>query len=61
LGAVFLFLPHQEMRYEDGDSPPQDVIDEWLALVDEVFVRKARAPQGEEQPSIAVHCVAGGG
>ena len=47
-----------EMRYEDGASPPQDVIDKWLDLVDEVF-NKRKAPSDQPPPAIAVHCVAG--
>ncbi|TFJ87354.1 hypothetical protein NSK_001686 [Nannochloropsis salina CCMP1776] len=31
-----------DMGYDDGSSPPQDVIDRWLALVDDVFSKPAR-------------------
>ena len=47
----------QEMRFDDGDSPPDEVIDMWLALVNQRFANaKADDPNG---PCIAVHCVAG--
>jgi rhodanese-related sulfurtransferase len=46
------------MRYEDGDSPPSDVIDRWLALVEELFFKRKLTPD-QEAPAIAVHCVAG--
>jgi len=32
-----------EMAYADGHSPPQEVLDRWLALVDEVFYTKRGA------------------
>eukprot|EP00566_Odontella_aurita_P016279 CAMPEP_0113541648 /NCGR_PEP_ID=MMETSP0015_2-20120614/9154_1 /TAXON_ID=2838 /ORGANISM="Odontella" /LENGTH=258 /DNA_ID=CAMNT_0000441589 /DNA_START=659 /DNA_END=1435 /DNA_ORIENTATION=- /assembly_acc=CAM_ASM_000160 len=35
-----------EMAYADGHSPPQDVLDRWLALVDEVFISKTRGAAG---------------
>lgn len=35
-----------EMAYADGHSPPQDVLDRWLALVDEVFISKTRGAGG---------------
>lgn len=45
----------KEMAYEDGHSPPKEVIDEWLSLVDSVFYQ---SPSNAES-CIAVHCVAG--
>jgi len=48
----------QEMKYDDGDSPPRDVIDRWLAVVDEVFLKRKQPPD-QDLPAIAVHCVAG--
>lgn len=32
-----------EMAYEDGHSPPKELIDRWLALVDETFYRSGRS------------------
>lgn len=31
-----------DMAYDDGSSPPQEVIDRWLTLVDEVFIKPPR-------------------
>jgi protein tyrosine phosphatase type 4A len=45
-----------EMAYEDGHSPPKEVIDQWLGLVDSVFYNNM-GPNNES--CIAVHCVAG--
>jgi len=42
-----------EMAYDDGTSPPVDIIKSWLALVDERFNKR------EGDCCIAVHCVAG--
>lgn len=44
-----------EMAYEDGHSPPKEVIDEWLTLVYNVFYS---SPVTDTR-TIAVHCVAG--
>jgi len=44
-----------EMEYTDGTSPPKEVIDKWLVLVDKVFCQSAP----DSSPCIAVHCVAG--
>ncbi len=46
----------QELFYEDGQSPPKDVITKWIKLVTERF--DGLAP-GEDKPCIALHCVAG--
>ena len=45
-----------EMEYADGHSPPQDIIDQWLQLVDKTFYTN---PQDGGSNCIAVHCVAG--
>ena len=44
-----------EMEYTDGTSPPKEIIDKWLALVDKTFFQTP----GDSTPCIAVHCVAG--
>jgi protein tyrosine phosphatase type 4A len=46
------------MHFDDGDSPPQDIIERWNALVHEIFDKNPRAA-AEEKPCIAIHCVAG--
>lgn len=46
-----------EMPYPDGHSPPDEVLDRWLDLVHERFF--ANPPPSGNQPTIAVHCVAG--
>lgn len=42
--------------FEDGGRPPQDVIDQWLQLIDSEV--EQRGPDGHCAP-IAIHCVAG--
>jgi protein tyrosine phosphatase type 4A len=44
------------MFYEDGQSPPPEVISRWLDLVSKTF---DAAGAKESKPCIAVHCVAG--
>lgn len=43
------------MHYDDGASPPIEIIDAWLDLVNETFSQN----NTEENTCIAVHCVAG--
>lgn len=43
-----------EMHFDDGASPPQEIIDGWNTIVQEIFGRR-----NEDQKCIAVHCVAG--
>ena len=47
------------MEYPDGHSPPKDVIDEWLKVVEKVFYSGSSEPVMEARPCCAVHCVAG--
>ncbi len=47
------------MYYKDGDGPPVDVVQRWLALADAVFARKDKNKDKEKTQAIAVHCVAG--
>jgi protein tyrosine phosphatase type 4A len=52
-------VPHshqKEMFYEDGQSPPPEVISRWLDLVSKTF---DSAGAKDAKPCIAVHCVAG--
>jgi protein tyrosine phosphatase type 4A len=53
------------MEYPDGHSPPKDVIDEWLKVVDKIFYSNnasASEPvmvEAQARHCVAVHCVAG--
>lgn len=49
---------HQQLEYPDGTTPTDDIIDEWMEVVDRVFPRKGRADDSEGS-AIAVHCMAG--
>eukprot|EP00911_Craspedida_sp_UC1_P000424 UC1_evm1s321 len=44
-----------DFAFDDGDPPPDDVIDKWLALDEEMFAEK----DGGSGRRIAVHCIAG--
>ena len=44
-----------DMEYPDGHSPPKEIIDDWLQLVDKTFF----GATAQEGTCIAVHCVAG--
>ena len=46
-----------EMAYEDGHSPPEDILNRWLSLVEERFYGPSSSANNEA--TIAVHCVAG--
>jgi len=47
-----------EMEFKDGTSPPPELIDRWLLLVETVFPRKGSASP-EMGTAIGVHCIAG--
>lgn len=44
-----------EMEYPDGHSPPKEVIDQWLQLIDKTFYSSTPS----DSVCVAVHCVAG--
>jgi len=44
-----------DMAYEDGHSPPKNLIEQWLSLVDQTFY----SPGKIDNAAIAVHCIAG--
>ena len=44
----------KEMVFDDGASPPSEIISKWLDLVEGTFLEPS-----DTQPCIAVHCVAG--
>eukprot|EP00816_Leptocylindrus_hargravesii_P008550 CAMPEP_0196820494 /NCGR_PEP_ID=MMETSP1362-20130617/75549_1 /TAXON_ID=163516 /ORGANISM="Leptocylindrus danicus, Strain CCMP1856" /LENGTH=201 /DNA_ID=CAMNT_0042199403 /DNA_START=224 /DNA_END=829 /DNA_ORIENTATION=- len=44
-----------EMAYDDGTSPPDDVINRWLDIVYSRFFEN----EGKKNGTIAVHCIAG--
>lgn len=46
-----------EMAYDDGQSPSEDVLNKWLALVQERFFSENQS--SDASATIAVHCVAG--
>lgn len=49
-----------EMEYPDGQSPPAQLIDQWLQLVESRFYKnKAPAEASSNAGGIAIHCVAG--
>jgi protein tyrosine phosphatase type 4A len=49
-----------ELEYKDGTSPPKDLIDTWLQLVEKTFYGKTQQSNGDSTSNcIAVHCVAG--
>lgn len=52
------------MCFDDGASPPQDIIDRWNELVNETFSTKKKkdgsgGASSDAPPCIAIHCVAG--
>jgi len=48
------------MEYADGHSPPPEIIQRWLELVDNTFFgANSAASSSSAAPCIAIHCVAG--
>ena len=49
------------MCFDDGASPPEEIIDEWNGLVRSTFdsKKKKSGSAADSQPCIAIHCVAG--
>jgi protein tyrosine phosphatase type 4A len=45
-----------EMEYPDGHSPPKEIIEQWLKVVEKTFFLGS---QDSTKSCIAVHCVAG--
>lgn len=56
-------IASHNMEYADGHSPPQEVIDQWLRVVDKALYdgnASSSGPSSEmTRPCVAVHCVAG--
>eukprot|EP00735_Rhodelphis_limneticus_P003815 TRINITY_DN15340_c0_g1::TRINITY_DN15340_c0_g1_i1::g.22771::m.22771 TRINITY_DN15340_c0_g1::TRINITY_DN15340_c0_g1_i1::g.22771 ORF type:complete len:187 (+),score=-5.32,sp/Q54DU9/TP4AA_DICDI/47.97/3e-46,DSPc/PF00782.15/5.8e-07,Y_phosphatase/PF00102.22/2.7e+02,Y_phosphatase/PF00102.22/2e-05,PTPlike_phytase/PF14566.1/0.00034,Y_phosphatase3/PF13350.1/0.015 TRINITY_DN15340_c0_g1_i1:40-600(+) len=48
-----------DLPYSDGEPPPRSVIEKWIELVADVFL-KSKSPEVEDT-AIAIHCVAGRG
>jgi protein tyrosine phosphatase type 4A len=48
-----------DMEFPDGHSPPKELIDQWLQLVEKVFYSDDGAGNPNQNNCIAVHCVAG--
>jgi protein tyrosine phosphatase type 4A len=44
-----------EFYFDDGASPPEDILNRWCSLVEATF----DSSKPEENPCIAIHCVAG--
>jgi len=50
-----------EMHFPDGESPPDEIIAQFLELIEERFPQKQAdvQPTSGTQPCVVVHCVAG--
>lgn len=49
-----------DMEYADGHSPPKEIIDAWLQLVDKTFYSSpAAGAETSNKVCVAAHCVAG--
>jgi len=46
------------MHFEDGASPPTEIIENWISLVENTFYAGNRG-DNSVKPCIAIHCVAG--
>ena len=47
------------MCFDDGASPPSDIIDKWRALIRSTFDGVKSSTEELSRPCIAIHCVAG--
>ena len=45
------------MFFDDGASPPKEIIAQWIAVVSSTF--DSSPPADGDSPCIAVHCIAG--
>ena len=48
----------QEMFFDDGASPPKEIIAQWRDVVLSTFDPSTK-PDDDDMPCIAVHCIAG--
>ena len=53
--ATKMGITCHDMEFQDGDPPPMEIIEKWLALVNQSFPRDG---DGGDK-TIAVHCIAG--
>lgn len=47
-----------DWKFDDGESPPLEIVDRWLSLVDQRFSGSANT-RDAVKPAVAIHCVAG--
>ena len=49
-----------DLAYDDGTSPPDNILNSWLDIVEERFVlHNASTLPNDIPPTVAVHCIAG--
>lgn len=52
-------LTVHDWAFADGDAPPPSVVDNWLALLDDVFALGSPDRHTAPTQTVAVHCMAG--